>query len=73
MEEEARRDREDSGRRAMRTRRSTATALAALVPAAVLSGLGVALAMTAALVPASPVAAKPVRISVDQPAGASGQ
>jgi hypothetical protein len=31
------------------------------------SGLGVVLAMSAALVPASPVVAKPVRISVDQP------
>src|SRR4051812_635033 len=39
MEEEARLDREDSGRRTMRTRRWTAAALAALVPAAVLSGL----------------------------------
>jgi serine protease AprX len=39
MEEEARRHREDSGRRSMRTRRWTATALAAVVPAAVLSAL----------------------------------
>jgi serine protease AprX len=39
MEEEARLDRDDSGRRSMRTRRWTATALAAVVPAAVLSGL----------------------------------
>jgi hypothetical protein len=32
------------------------------------AGFGVVLAVTAALVPASPVFAKPVRISVDQPA-----
>ncbi len=35
-----------------------------------LTGIGMALAVSAALLPASAVAAKPVRISVDQPAEA---
>jgi serine protease AprX len=66
MEEEARQDREDSGRRSMRTRRWTATALAAVVLAALLS----ALAAPAEAAGSSSSAAPRVRVVVTGLAGA---